>query len=79
MNNFKTAISAFTLIVAIIFSNKAIAASESYTAKISNIRVESSYGFITMEGTLPWAQELSCSHKRVWVDLRDDLGKIQYS
>ncbi|MET1257582.1 hypothetical protein [Aliikangiella maris] len=68
----------FALVV-LALSGATLAASDSYTAKVSHIRVESTYGFISMEGTLPWAQELNCSSERIWVDLKDEIGKIQYN
>ena len=58
---------------------KAFATSEPYTAKIAHVRVEATYGFITMEGVLPWGSRLGCSTSRVWLDLQDEIDKIKYS
>ncbi len=55
------------------------AVSGSHTGKALSLRVEAVYGFLTLEGTLPWAEEAGCNEKRVWIDISEDSGKLQYS
>jgi hypothetical protein len=70
-------VSIFVLFMFILVN--AHATSDPYTAKIDHLRVESVYGFITMEGVLPWGDALGCSKSRVWLDLRNEIDKIKYS
>ena len=55
------------------------AASQSYVAKVKYVRVEGNYGFVGMEGELPWAEQLDCSGERFWIDLNNEVDRIKYS
>ena len=55
----------------------AIAVEGAPAQKIDNLRVEGTFGFVGFSETFPIGSE--CSGNRVWIDLKDDIGKIQYS
>jgi len=61
------------------FSVTTLSASSSFSGKLQHVRVESSYGFIDTDGSLGFGTALGCSNDRVWVDLRDDVGRVAYS